>query len=143
MRSGLLQYRYRDYRTMRQPGRRMSDPSDLRASQWLTQICGLGQPVALASKCSPADHTADEQRAAPSDAAASRVDSLPQDTIQRKFREKTTFCGVVPWAVIDFYDGSHWSTSYCVSYRSNFASSSNPAEGADSSLWWSTQWACR
>ena len=53
MESGMPDYRYRDYRTMRQPGREMSDPSDLRASQWLTQICGLGQPVALASRGLP------------------------------------------------------------------------------------------
>jgi hypothetical protein len=42
MGSGMLHSRYRDYRTMRQRGREMSDPTDLRASQWLTQICGLG-----------------------------------------------------------------------------------------------------
>ena len=66
---------------MRRSGREMSDPSDLRASQWLTRICGLGQPVALASEGSPADHTADGLRAAPSDAAARRVDSLPRDAI--------------------------------------------------------------
>lgn len=49
----MLHYRYRDYRTMRHPGREMSDPSDLIASQWLTQICGLGRPVAVTSKGPP------------------------------------------------------------------------------------------
>lgn len=78
----MLHYRYRDYRTMRQPGREMSDPSDLRASQWLTQICGLGQPVWLwPLEGSPADHTADGLRAAPLESAARRVDRLPQDAI--------------------------------------------------------------
>lgn len=58
IRSGFVQYcyrDYRDYRTMRQPGRRMSDPSDPRASPWLTRICGLGQRVAFASKGTPAE----------------------------------------------------------------------------------------
>ena len=131
--SGMLHYRYRDYRTMCQPGRRTSDPSDPRASQWLTQICGLGQPVALTSKGTPADHTADGLRAAPSDAAARRVDSVPQDAIAREFREKTTFGGVVLWAVTTCSGEAHKTTSYCFSYRSNLASSSNLAEMADSS----------
>ena len=133
MGSGMLLYRYRYCRTMRQPGRRMSDPPDPRASQWLTQICGLGQPVALTTKGSPADHTADGLRAAPSDAAARRVDSAPQDAIAREFREKTTFGGVVLWAVTTCSGEAHKSTSYCLSYRSNLASSSNLAEWAESS----------
>lgn len=70
---------------MRHPGREMSDPSDLRASQWLTQICGLGQPVAVASRGPPRQISQQIRlRAAPSEAAARRVDSLPRDGIARE-----------------------------------------------------------
>ena len=119
----MLHYRYREYRTMRHPGREMSDPSDLRASQWLTQICGLGQPVAVASR-GPPRQISQQMDCGPRHRRQRREEltACREMVLRERVPGRTTLRAVVQWAAADLLCEAHTSKSNGFSYGSNLAS---------------------